>query len=284
MKSSGRYSITGDEYRAFRGFLEKATGINLGENKHYLVTSRLQHLLEEHGLANIHALLAHLQREPHGELQNQVIDAMTTNETLWFRDIHPYTVLKNLILPELASSGTRHIMIWSAACSTGQEPYSISMTVAEFLDNHPGSFVRGVSILASDISARILEDARRAIYDIASVTRGLSEERRRRFMNPITTNNGPAWEVRPEIRSRITFREINLNQPFTGIGRCDIIFCRNVLIYFSEELKRIIIKRLSGALNPKGWLILGASESITGLADNFEMIRAERSILYRMKN
>jgi len=277
------HSITANEYRDFRSFLESATGITLGENKHYLVMSRLQQLLEERGLANIRELLINLRCDQRGELHNRVIEAMTTNETLWFRDTHPYAILKNLILPQLASLGTRRVIIWSAACSTGQEPYSISMTVEEFLDNHPGAFSRGVAILASDISPRILEEARLAIYDISGITRGLSEDRRRRFTLPITTKTGPAWEIHPKIRSRVTFREVNLNQPFTGIGRFDIIFCRNVLIYFSAELRQNIIKRLSSALNPKGWLMLGASESIAGLADNFEMVHAERSIVYRLK-
>ncbi|CAK0761085.1 Chemotaxis protein methyltransferase Cher2 [Gammaproteobacteria bacterium] len=274
-------SVTEEEYRDFRSFLEDATGILLGDNKHYLVTSRLHRLLEEYALPNVGELMVRLRRERHGDLRNRVIEAMTTNETLWFRDIHPYEILKNLILPELARTGMRRAAIWSAACSTGQEPYSISMVVDDFVSTHPGALSGGASILATDISTRVLNEARRAVYDATSVARGLSEERRKRFMNPVTTKSGPAWEVRPEIRARVNFRELNLTQPLVGIGRFDVIFCRNVLIYFSSDLKRALIARLAGALNPRGWLILGASESIAGISDTFEMVRAERSVVYR---
>ncbi|CAK0765468.1 Chemotaxis protein methyltransferase Cher2 [Gammaproteobacteria bacterium] len=277
-----QHPISEEEYRDFRSFLEEATGILLGDNKHYLVTSRLHRLLDEHGLSDVGELLVRLRRERHGELRNRVIEAMTTNETLWFRDIHPYEILKNLILPELVRTGVRRVTVWSAACSSGQEPYSISMVVDEFLATHPGTLSGGVSILATDISTRVLNEARRAIYDTTSVARGLSEERRKRFMTPVQVKTGQAWEVRPEIRSRVTFREINLTQPLTGMGRFDVIFCRNVLIYFSSDLKRALLTRLAGALNPGGWLILGASESIAGVSDTFEMVRAERSVVYRI--
>lgn len=254
----------------------------LGDNKHYLVTSRLHRLLEEQQLSNIGELLSRLRRERYGELRNRVIDAMTTNETLWFRDFHPYEILKNLILPELANSGLRRVAIWSSACSTGQEPYSISMAIDEFLTIRPGVFAGGVSILATDISGRVLNEARNGIYDTTSVARGLSEERRKRFMIPIKLTTGQAWEVRPEIRARVTFREYNLTEPFIGIGRFDIIFCRNVLIYFSSDIKRTLLNRFVGVLNPRGWLMLGASESIAGISENFKMMSAERSVVYRL--
>ncbi|CAK0772580.1 Chemotaxis protein methyltransferase Cher2 [Gammaproteobacteria bacterium] len=275
------YPITEEEYRNFRGFLEEATGILLGDNKHYLVASRLHRLLEEQRLSNIGELLVRLHRERHGELRGRIIEAMTTNETLWFRDIHPYEILKNLILPELANIGNRRVTVWSSACSSGQEPYSISIVAEEFLSRRSGALSGGVSILATDISTRVLNEARNAIYDPTSITRGLSEERRKRFMIPITTKTGQAWEVRPEIRARVTFREFNLTEPLLGIGRFDIIFCRNVLIYFSSEFKRTLLSRFTGVLNPGGWLVLGASESIAGISENFEMIRAERSVVYR---
>ncbi len=273
--------ISDDDYRDFRRFLEEASGILLGDNKHYLVSSRLHRLLEENGLTSVGELLIRLRRERRGELCNRVIEAMTTNETLWFRDTHPYEILKDVILPEFERTGARRLAVWSAACATGQEPYSISMIVEEYLATHPRALPNGVSILATDISSKVLNEARRAVYDAVSVARGLSPERRARFMTPVTTSAGQSWEIRPEIRARVTFREINLTQPLAGIGRFDIIFCRNVLIYFSTELKQTLLGRIHGALNPCGWLILGASEAVAGVSENFEMVRAARSVVYR---
>ena len=282
LRDNVQQSISEEEYRDFRSFLENATGILLGDSKHYLVTSRLHRLLEEQALSSIGELMTRLRLERQGELRSRVIEAMTTNETLWFRDTHPYEILKNIILPDLVNTGARRIAIWSAACSTGQEPYSISMVVDEFLSTRPGTLSGGVSILATDISTRVLNEARRAVYDATSLARGLSEERRKRFMTPAEPKTELTWEIRPEIRARVTFREINLTQPLVGMGRFDIIFCRNVLIYFSSDLKRALIARLAGVLNPGGWLILGASESIAGVSETFEMVRAERSVVYRI--
>ncbi len=273
--------ISEADYRDFQRFLEEASGILLGENRHYLVASRLHRLLEECGLPSVGDLLVRLRREGRGELYNRTVDAMTTNETLWFRDIHPYEMLKDVILPEFVRGEARRLAVWSAACATGQEPYSISMVVEEFLSNHPRALPNGVSILATDISGRVLDEARRGVYDAVTLARGLSPERRERFMRPVTTKTGQAWEIRPEVRSRVTFREINLIQPLIGIGRFDILFCRNILIYFSSDLKRTLLSRLHGALNPKGYLILGASESIAGVSDHFTMVHAGRSVMYR---
>ncbi|CAK0750256.1 Chemotaxis protein methyltransferase Cher2 [Gammaproteobacteria bacterium] len=273
--------IREEEYRNFRRFLEESTGILLGDNKHYLVASRLHRLLEEHQVSSISELLTRLREDRQGSLRIRVVEAMTTNETQWFRDVYPYEILKNLIFPELVRVGARQARIWSAACSTGQEPYSISMVAEEFLAKNTSALPGGVSILATDLSSKAIHEARRAIYNTGSVARGLSEERRRRFLIPAQENGRQVWEVRPEIRSRVTFREINLIQPWTGIGRFDVVFCRNVLIYFSAELKQNLLSRLAGALNAEGWLLLGASESIAGVTDSLKMIRAERSVVYR---
>ncbi|MGA7800106.1 MAG: protein-glutamate O-methyltransferase CheR [Gammaproteobacteria bacterium] len=270
--------LTPDEYQAFRVFLEDACGIVLGDNKHYLVVSRLNRLLAEEGIETLGELVQRLKGSRRDGLRERIIEAMTTNETYWFRDGYPFEVLKSRILPELVA-GRGPVRIWSAACSSGQEPYSISIAVQEFLASRPRSLT-SVEVTATDISPAILKAARDARYDAMAVGRGLSEERKRRFF----TGLGEQWEVRPEIRGRVRFTMANLLQSYSLLGRFDVIFCRNVLIYFSSESKRDIIGRMARALNPGGYLFLGSSESITQYSDQFELVRCNPGVVYRLKS
>lgn len=272
-------SITPQEYEKFRTLLEKACGIVLGDNKQYLIASRLNPLLAEFGIPTLSGLIESLERNRHSNLYERIVDAMTTNETLWFRDAFPFEILRQAILPEHARARTPTVRIWSAACSSGQEPYSISMCVEEHVRANPGQFLGGVQITATDLSPSMLEQARAASYDAAAMSRGLSEERKRLFF---AARHG-RWEVREEIRRRVSFREYNLMSGFDALGRFQVIFCRNVLIYFSPELKRDILARLAAALTPGGYLFLGAAEAITGHSDAFEMLRLPQGIVYRLK-
>lgn len=269
--------LTPDEYQAFRAFLEDACGIVLGDNKHYLVVSRLNRLLGEEGIETLGELVQRLKGARRDGLRERIIEAMTTNETYWFRDGYPFEVLKSRILPELAETRAP-VRIWSAACSSGQEPYSISIAVQEFLGARPG-VLGAVEVVATDISPGILKTARDARYDAMAVGRGLSEERKRRFF----IDRGEQWEVRPEIRGRVRFTSANLLQSYSLLGRFDVIFCRNVLIYFSSDSKRDIIGRMARALNPGGYLFLGSSESITQYSDQFELVRCNPGVVYRLK-
>ena len=216
----------------------------------------------------------------HGALFRKLFDAMTTHETLWFRDEKPFQVLEKFIFPEYAreikDEKRFQINIWSAACSSGQEPYSISMIADEFAGHNPGL---KVEIVATDISQAILNEAKEAKYDALALARGLSEERKRRFFSPI----GNQWQVNANIRARVSFRESNLLQSYSSLGKFDVIFCRNVLIYFSAESKKDILNRMADSLNPRGFLMLGASESITQYSDRFEMVRASTGVVYRKK-
>lgn len=272
-------SISAEDYREFQAFLERSCGIVLGENKHYLVTSRLSRLLDEFQLPSLGDLVRGLRGETGSRLRERVVEAMTTNETFWFRDGFPFEILKQLILPELAQRGAAPIRIWSAACSSGQEPYSISMSVQEYLANRPGGLRGEVQITGTDISPAMLAEARAAHYDEAAMARGLSPERRQRFF----IQHGDRWEVRPEIRARTAFRDINLLQSYTLLGRFDVIFCRNVLIYFSAQSKQDILTRMAQALSPGGYLFLGASESVSSHTAAFEMIRANAGLVYRRR-
>lgn len=267
------------DHEEFRRFLESTCGLVLGENKHYLVTSRLSRLMAEFSVASINELLTQLKGSSKPGLRERVIEAMTTNETSWFRDVFPYEILKNVILPDLATRGVGPIRVWSAASSSGQEAYSVSMTVSEFLTSKPGVLKRDVQIVGTDISSAIVNEAREGIYDGLAMVRGLSQERKTKFF----MQQGDRWQVRPEIRQRATFREFNLLKSYTLLGKFDVVFCRNVLIYFSADSKKDIIHRISQALNPGGYFMLGASESMVNYADHFEMISCNPGAVYKKK-
>ncbi|HHJ12824.1 MAG TPA: protein-glutamate O-methyltransferase CheR [Gammaproteobacteria bacterium] len=276
-------NINSEDYQAFRRFLEEACGILLGDNKHYLVQSRLGGLVQSQGLSSLGELVHALRRAPPGSrLREQVIEAMTTNETLWFRDRHPFEILEKTVLPALAAQGLRNPRVWSAACSTGQEPYSISMTVQQYLAANPGK-LRDVGIVATDISPRVLTEAREGFYDSLALSRGLPRPLRDRYFRRDAAHWEERWQVADEIRRRVRFTVANLQESYARLGRFEVIFCRNVLIYFSAETKRDILARMADTLADRGWLFLGASESLSNHSNAFEMVRAEGGVVYRKR-
>ena len=272
-------NLTDIEYHSFREYLEKQCGIVLGENKQYLVKSRLGPVFSKYKIKSLTELMKGLGSVTQRELRSAVIDAMTTNETLWFRDAYPFELLKNTILPDF-SGQKKPVRIWSAACSSGQEPYSLSMCSLEYQMQRPGSLPGGVDILATDISSAMLEQCKTAEYDELALARGLSPERRRQFFEAADNKR---WRLNSKVRQNVNFRYANLLESYALLGRFDIIFCRNVLIYFSTDVKAKIIKQFAGALNSGGYLMLGASESMSGLSDEFEMIRCNPGIVYKLK-
>lgn len=267
------------EYMLFRDFLEQQCGIVLGDNKQYLVKSRLAPLMQRFGLATLSELLNKTLSPFERQLRSAVIDAMTTNETLWFRDTYPYELLKNQIFPELEKT-CRTVKIWSAASSSGQEPYSIAMTALEYQQIRPSAFSLGVHVLGTDISNTMLEHCQRAEYDGLALSRGLSPERRAKFFED---SGKGMMRVKDNVRKNVSFRHLNLLDSYTLLGKFDIIFCRNVLIYFSADVKAKIIRQFAQSLNPRGYLILGASESLSSINADFEMIRCNPGIIYRKK-
>lgn len=273
--------LSKNQYDDFRHFLEKSCGIVLGDNKHYLVTSRLNRLTQEFSFATLGALLDALKHSNDNRLKERVVDAMTTNETSWFRDNYPFELLRESLLPEQAKSRSQRLRIWSAACSSGQEPYSISMTIHEFQQKNPGKLNQPLEIVGTDISSTVLNMAKQASYDELSLSRGISEQRRSQFF---TKANGNRWQLIDKLRAPVRFTELNLLQSYSLLGRFDIIFCRNVLIYFSSELKTDILTRMAQVLNPGGYLILGGSESPTGYCRSFEMVRFPQGVVYRLKS
>ncbi|WP_258868093.1 protein-glutamate O-methyltransferase CheR [Alkalilimnicola ehrlichii] len=266
-----------EHYQDFREFLERACGIVLGENKQYLVASRLAPVMLEHGFHDLGELVAQLDRFGGGNLRAQVIEAMTTNETQFFRDNYPYAILKEYVFPELQKRRVYNARVWSAGCSSGQEAYSISMSLQEY--NEQGGRLDG-EVLGTDISPQIVEQASLGRYNSSAITRGLTDERRVRFFRELDPQT---WEVRPEIKRRASFRTHNLLESFAVLGRFDVIFVRNVLIYFSVESRTDILARMAKTLNPGGYLIVGASESLARQADDYEMIRLPKGVIYQVR-
>ncbi len=267
------------EYQQFRDFLEQQCGIVLGDNKLYLVKSRLAPLMARFDVATLSELVVKTLSPRERQLRAAVVDAMTTNETLWFRDTYPFELLKTKIFPEFKDL-RRPIKIWSAASSSGQEPYSIAMSVEEYKQSKPGALASSVNIVGTDISNTMLDLCKNAEYDSLALARGLSAERRKKFFT--TTEHGMA-KVNDSVKRMVSFRHLNLLDSYALMGKFDVIFCRNVLIYFSPEVKAKIIKQFSQSLNPKGYLFLGASESMSGLSDDYDMLRCNPGIIYQKK-
>ncbi|MBT0324734.1 protein-glutamate O-methyltransferase [Vibrio campbellii] len=271
-------TISDQEYRDFSRFLESQCGIVLGDSKQYLVRSRLSPLVTKFKRASLSDLLRDVVTGRNRELRVAAVDAMTTNETLWFRDTYPFTVLADKLLPEMAAN-KRPIKIWSAASSSGQEPYSMAMTILETQQRKPG-LLPSVSITATDISASMLDMCRAGVYDNLALGRGLSPERRRTFFEDAGDGR---MKVKDNVKRLVNFRPQNLMDSYALMGKFDIIFCRNVLIYFSPEMKSKVLNQMANSLNPGGYLLLGASESLTGLTDKFEMVRCNPGIIYKLK-
>ncbi len=279
--ASGTPTSSGEvaEYESFCRFLEKNSGITLGPNRGYLVKSRLASIMKELNQSSLAALVRELGKPESQRLRVRVVDAMTTNETLWFRDGHPFETFKHLVLEELSGARAGPIRIWSAASSTGQEPYSISMAVSEYNERKPGKLGGEVEIIATDISPTVLKQAEGGVYDKLELARGLSPQRLRKYFQP----KDGKMQVKDDIRHRVKFRELNLLGSYGSVGKVDVVFCRNVLIYFSQPNKCEILARIARMLKPAGFLFLGGSEPIVNYSTEFEMTRFESGVVYRLK-
>ncbi len=270
--------LSPQDYRAIQQFLSQSCGIILGDNKSYLVKNRLQPVLTEFKLASFSDLVVALNSVSmlHNSIKTAVVDAMTTNETYWFRDDVQFQELKEVIFPEMAAR-TGAIKIWSAACSSGQEPYTISMCVDDWA--RQGGKRVNVQITGTDISDSVLKEAKTATYSEMALGRGLDSVSRQRFF----VAEGKNFRLKPEIVNRVRFQQFNLLKSFAGLGRFDVIFCRNVLIYFSESVKTDILKRMAVSLEPGGYLFLSSTESMPLGLPEFELIRGRRARYYQKK-
>lgn len=278
-------AVTKQEFILLRNYIECEWGILLGDDKTYLIENRLFSLMKQYNFETYTQFYQHLNvRDKNGPLLKKLlIEAVTTNETLWFRDQYPFTNLSQVILPELHKQICRgkrkRIQIWSAACSTGQEPYSIAMTILNFYKqiNHPaGSGI--VNILATDVCDSNIEQAKTGCYDTISVGRGLENDFRKLFLE----KKERVWKMKKQVKQLITFQNFNLKHPFEGIfGPFDIVFLRNVLIYFSDQLKKTLFERIARRLNPGGYLFLGSGETVSGYTHAFKTIENKNGIFYQ---
>ncbi len=252
------------DYDFLRKFLKERSGLDLSSDKQYLVESRLIPLARRVGLAGIAELVQKIKGGSEA-LASEVIEAMTTNETFFFRDKIPFDHLRDTVLPGLLVSraNRRHLRIWCAASSTGQEPYSIAMCLKEFASALAGW---RVEIIASDLSQSVLEKSRAGIFSQFEVQRGLPIHMLVRHF----TQTGELWQLNADIRAMVQHRQLNLLQDFSHLGTFDVIFCRNVLIYFDQDTKTNVFGRLAKRIEPEGYLMLGAAETVVGLTDAFK--------------
>jgi chemotaxis protein methyltransferase CheR len=265
--------VTGDDYDFIRRLLKQRSGLMLSAEKQYLVESRLMPVARRNGIANLFDLTRRLRLGHDETLIAEVVEAMTTNETFFFRDRIPFDHFRSFILPSLMQSRERYkrIRIWCAAASTGQEPYSLAMAIREL-----GAALDGfkIEILATDLSNEVLEKARAGIYSQFEVQRGLPIQLLLKYFK----QSGETWQIAADIRAMVQFRAFNLLTDFCRLGTFDLVVCRNVLIYLDQPTKSDVLDRLARVVAPDGFLILGAAETTIGLTQGFKSVPDRRGL------
>lgn len=276
--------INRQEIDLFSKYIHSISGIKIDSSKAYLLETRLMKLIEANACKNFNELYQKAISDSSKVIEKKIIDAITTNETLFFRDGSPFELLRHKIFPEIFDKQSnsisnllpRKIRIWSAACSTGQEVYSIAIMLKELLGD-VGRF--GIQLLGTDLSDAAIKQASYGMYNKFEIERGLSRDRLQRFFTP----SGANWKIKDEIRAIATFKKVNLMLPFQGMGKFDIILCRNVAIYFTLEDRIRLFKKIADSLEPNGYLIIGSTESLTGVCPQFVPKRHLKSIFYQLR-
>ena len=268
-----------DEHGLLAEYIHSICAVTLDQSKAYLMEGRLGRLVEETACGSYRCLVQRAKAESGRSLERRIIDAITTNETSFFRDPTPFELLRHKIVPDLIDrrkrAGAGQIRIWSAACSTGQEVYSIAILLKEMLGD-PDRY--GVQLVGTDISDEAVARASRGWYNATEIARGLGEPLRDRYF--VKARDG--WQIRDEIRALASFKHLNLMNDLSSLGRFDIVLCRNVAIYFSESDKISLFQRIARALEPHGYLLIGAMESLNGAAPQFESKRHLRAVYYQL--
>jgi chemotaxis protein methyltransferase CheR len=261
------------DYDYLRKLLRERSGLMLSAEKQYLVESRLLPLVRKNTMAGLGDLVVALKASPAGPLVSAVVEAMTTNESFFFRDKLPFESFREAVLPALmaARANEKRIRIWCNAASSGQEPYSLAM----ILDGMSAK-LKGwrVEILATDISNDVLAKAKAGLYSQFEVQRGLPIQLLVKYFTQI----GEAWQIAPQLRSMVTYRPFNLLGDFGTLGQFDLVFCRNVLIYFDQDTKISVLNRLARVIPADGYLVLGAAETVVGLTSAFKPVREHRGV------
>ena len=267
------------DFEFIRDLVRARSAIVLEDNKSYLVEARLELLTKKISIDSLSELIKSVRIEPNGTLAQQVINAMTTNETSFFRDIHPFELLKKSIIPKLiqAKQKEKSIKIWCGAASSGQEPYTIAMLIKEHFAKELDGWK--INIVATDLSTDILRKAKSGLYTQLEVNRGLPAT----FLIKYFQKKGLEWEIKEEVRSLIDFKSMNLIGSWLPMSGIDIVFLRNVLIYFDMETKSKIINKISKILQPEGCLFLGATETMLNLKVPFQRITSESSSYYSLQ-
>lgn len=279
------YMTASKGFLMIQQFIEETCGIELGEEKSYLLESKLVRLLEESSLESFEELYHRICMTKDPEIVSNVIDAITINETFWFRDKSPWHTMEDMLLPvyikELRNMGRQKVRIWSAACSYGQEPYSIAMCIDNYLKRNgiEDVSISDFEIIATDISRSVLHTAKLGKYDNIAISRGLDESYKLKYFD----NEGRAWKLSDEIRKMVHFQQFNLTKDPFSFGQFDIIFCRNVLIYFSERFKKEVYTKITQSIKNNGILFIGSSELLENYNQDFSREQYINGIYFRKK-
>lgn len=267
--------LTATDFSFVAQFVRQRSAIDLQPGKEYLVESRLTPVARKAGLNGIDDLVARLRRGD-GEVGAAVVDALTTNETSWFRDNAPFDAFTQRILPEVSTTSTsRQLVVWSAASSSGQEAYSLAMLLLDWLPAHPGYTAQ---IVGTDISRSMVERARRGVFSQLEVNRGM----RAPYLVRHFEQHGREWQIKPELRAMCRFQEGNLALPPTGVPTADVVFLRNVLIYFDLATKRTVLAHVRRVLRPGGFLVLGGAESTLAIDTAFSRVEVGRASIFQL--
>jgi chemotaxis protein methyltransferase CheR len=265
--------MTPQDFDYLRALLKERSGLLLAADKQYLAESRLLPLARRNGMSTLTELVGRLKTPQAVMLVSEAVDAMTTNETFFFRDKLPFDHVRDTVMPALMAARARdkRIRIWCTAASTGQEPYSLAMLLKGM-----GAVLAGtkVQILATDLCGAVLERAKAGIYSQFEVQRGLPIQLLVKYFEQV----GERWQIVPEIRAMVQFRPLNLLADFKPLGQFDLVFCRNVLIYFDRETKTRVLERIARQMPANGYLVLGAAETVVGLTETFKPVADKRGL------
>lgn len=275
--------ITPEEIKLITRYIYEISGIYLDESKKYLLETRLNSLVEEYGCASYLDFCKQAKADASKAIERKIVDAISTNETLFFRDASPFELLQHKIFPELIDARTpkspglkTNLKIWSAASSTGQELYSVAIVLQELLGNLSKYSIK---LLGTDISDAAVAQASSGRYNKFEIERGLAKDKLTRYFTPL----GQTWKVNDQIRAMVNFRKFNLLSSFSGLGKFDLVLCRNVAIYFTLEDRKQLFNKIADILEPDGFLLIGSTESLTGVCPRFIPKRHLRSIFYQLK-
>lgn len=270
--------MNAEDFNLLRDILKERSGLALSEDKHYLLESRLMPVARKLGMAGLDDLIRAVRTERKETLLRDVTEAMTTNESYFFRDVQPFDQFRQTTMPAFleARSNTKRIRIWSAACSTGQEPYSLAMILKEMAAKLAGW---RVEIVATDLSDETLEKSRVGLYSQFEVQRGLPIQ----YLMKNFQQVDEMWQIDPSIRAMVQFKQFNLLDNYAVLGTFDIIFCRNVLIYFENETKRQVLDKMAQRMPSDGVLYLGGAETVLGITDTFAPVQGQRGVYQQVE-